>query len=103
MTDENLTAELCIVSDEEHLLYSAVDALRGHPVTWDVPNATKKRPPCVNWRWWRNGGVTAAFTGGIALTITHMGGRNYHVFAVKAAGVPHLVLPPFMKPKQAAA
>lgn len=103
MTDENLTAELCIDSDEDNLLFHAAEALHGHPVTWDVPNARKKRPPYAEWRYWRNGEVMAAFTGGLALLITHKGGRHYHVFAVKSAGVPHLVLQPFVRPKQAAA
>ena len=97
MADENLSVEYCFDSDADHLLSNAVDALRGHPVTWDVPNVRKKHPPCVEWRYWQNGAVTAAFTGGIALLITHMGDRNYHAYAVKSAGAPHLVLQPFKR------
>lgn len=102
MTDENLTAELCIESDEEYLLSNAVDALRGHPVTWDALNATKKRPPYAQWYCWRNGEVMTAYTGGLALLITHKGGRKYHVFAVKAAGVGRYIFQSFVRPKQAA-
>lgn len=101
--DENLTAELCIESDEDNLLSNAVDALRGHPVTWDVPNARKKHPPYAQWYYWRNGEVMTAYTGGLALVITHKGGRKYHVFAVKAAGVGRCIYQPFVRSKQAAA
>ena len=97
MTDENLSVEYCFDSDADHLLLNAVDALRGHPITLDLPNATKKRPPMAEWRYWQNGEVTAAFTGGLALLITHMGDQKYHAYAVKSAGAPLVILRPFMR------
>lgn len=52
----------------------------------------------TEWRYWQHGEVMAAFTSGLALLITHKGGRNYHAFAVKSAGAPHVMLQPFVRP-----
>lgn len=52
----------------------------------------------TEWRYWQHGEAMAAFTSGLALLITHKGGRNYHAFAVKSAGAPHVMLQPFVRP-----